>query len=307
MEDDGESYPEALWFLMQHSDDPKRRAMALTCYCDDSGSHEESTFAVVGGIVMDKKRFIGLHHRWYDILREFRLDKIHMREFVRPSGRYCTLPREMKIALFNSVSSAILEFKFYSISAAVPQVEFKRLLSQEIYREFMGAYALAFVPAYSANNYVGQATGYVNRMAYLIDKGSNHHHEQLNGAHTAILHTEKKLGWDFTGAMAADLDDRVYALQAADVIAWTHHRKLDSQEFGPEFEPLRKLIEWKVSIPGGTKLHIPMEVPLEGVEVFAKGVHAFIDTMDGILPSWKEIIASHMQAQTTDLKEIENS
>jgi hypothetical protein len=291
---------------MQHSDDPKRRAMVLTCYCDDSGSHEESTYAVVGGIVMDKRRYIGLHQKWYEILKEFRIDKIHMQDFVRPHGRYCTMSHEMKIALFNSVSSAILDFKFYSISAAVPQIELKRLLSEKISHEFMGAYALAFIAAYSANNYVGQATGYLNRMAYLIDKGSDHHHEQLNGAHTAILHAEKKLGWNFTGAMAADLDDHLCALQAADVIAWTHHRKLESQDFGDDFQPLLKLLDWKVSnSTGTTKLHIPMEVPVAGVEVFAKGVHSFIEAVGG-LPSWEQIIANHVQAQVDDVKEIRN-
>ncbi len=106
---------------MQHSDDPKRRATAMTCYCDDSGSHEESKYAAVGGIIMDKKRFVALHFRWYEILKEFRLDKIHMKEFSRPYGKHCTMRREMKIALFESVADAILEFKIYSVSATIPQ------------------------------------------------------------------------------------------------------------------------------------------------------------------------------------------
>jgi hypothetical protein len=106
------------------------------------------------------------------------------------------------------------------------------------------------------------------------------------------------MGWSFTGAIAADVDDYNYGLQAADVIAWTHHRKVESENFGHEgeFEPLRKLIEWKIEFQGRTKLHIPMEIPSNGVEFFAERMKAFIDVY-GDLPSWKEILASHAKAQ----------
>jgi hypothetical protein len=100
--------------------------------------------------------------------------------------------------------------------------------------------------------------------------------------------------------MAADLDDHVYALQAADVIAWTHHRKLESPAFGSDFEPLRRLIDWKTEFEGKTKLHIPMDIPIEGVEVFAKGVHAFIETVGG-LPTWENMLAAHAKAQVGDV------
>ena len=232
-----------------------------------------------------------MHHKWYGILKDFRLDKIHMKDFVRPNGRYCTLPNEMKIALFTSVADAILEYKFYSVSAAVPQVDYKRLLSEQVYRKFIGAYALAFLSLYCVNNYVGQSTGYVRRMSYLIDKGSDHHHEQLNGAHTTILRTEEKQGWSFTGPMTADLDDNNYALQAADVVAWTHHRKLESEDFGAEFQPLARLIEQKVPLRDRIKLHLGLEIPLKGVEFFAERVNLFIGTM-GKLPTWEEMLAS---------------
>jgi hypothetical protein len=276
---------------VQRSDDTEKRA-ALTCYCDDSGSHEESKFAVVGGIVLDRKRFVAMHHRWYEILKDFRLSKIHMKDFVRPGGCHCTLPAEMKIALFTSVTDAILEYKFYSVSAAVPQIDYKRLLSERVYRKFIGAYALAFLSLYCVNNYVGQSTGHLKRMAYLIDKGSDHHHEQLHGAHTAILRAEEKQGWSFTGAMAADSDDNNYALQAADVIAWAHHRKLESQDFGAEFQPLMRLLEQKVPVAERIKLHLGLDIPLEGVEFFAGRVNYFIGSL-GKIPTWEEMLASH--------------
>jgi hypothetical protein len=113
--------------------------MALTCYCDDSGTHRESTYAVVSGIVMKKDGFLGLCEDWSEILREFRIEKIHMTDFVRPFGRYCSMPSEMKIALFTSVAKIILERKSYSISSAVSQRDFDDFVPIEAAREFMGA------------------------------------------------------------------------------------------------------------------------------------------------------------------------
>jgi hypothetical protein len=128
---------------MQQSDDPNRKLAVLTCYCDDSGSHEESKMAVVGAVVMSKEVFIDFCREWQRILKEFRIDKVHMADFVRPHGRYCTMPPEMKHALCTSVGYAISYFKAYSISAAVPNADCKRLLSKVVYRHFMGPYALA--------------------------------------------------------------------------------------------------------------------------------------------------------------------
>ena len=166
---------------MQQSDDPHRKLAVLTCYCDDSGSHEESKVAVVGALVMKKEAFINFCGEWERILREFRIDKIHMADFVRPYGRYCAMAHEMKHALCMSIAYAISEFKAYSISAAVPQDGYKELLSTEIYRQFMGPYALAFTVVASVNISLGKETGLVHRIAYLVDKGNKNHHEQLQG------------------------------------------------------------------------------------------------------------------------------
>lgn len=82
---------EALWFLMHHSDDPRKLSPALTCYCDDSGSHDEANVAVVGAILMNKPRSIEFHCDWQKILKEFRVKSIHMQDFVRPYERYSAM------------------------------------------------------------------------------------------------------------------------------------------------------------------------------------------------------------------------
>jgi hypothetical protein len=110
---------------MHSLDGPSALALPLTCYCDDSGSHDESAAAVVGTVLTNKEQFIGIDREWTKIKREFRIDGIHMADFVRPYGRYCTMPPEMKIALFTSVARAINENKICSVASGVPQVEFR--------------------------------------------------------------------------------------------------------------------------------------------------------------------------------------
>jgi hypothetical protein len=281
---------------MQQSDDPRRRGVALTCYCDDSGSHEQSKISVVGGLLLVKDRFISLCGQWEGVLHEFKIDKIHMRDFIRPHGKYSSMAPEMKKALFTSVANIINHHKIYSVSAAIPQAEYRTLLTPKICREFMGPYALAFMVITVINRMAVALTDYDCRTAYLVDKGSEHHHEQLNGAHTVIVHIEKREGEAFTGSITSDFDDNNFALQAADVVAWTYHRKLESPEFGNEFEPLLPIVEYQFKIsPTKTKLHLSLDVPLSGVELFASLVNRWL-TYEGPLPTWQELTDSARMA-----------
>ena len=282
---------DSLWFLMHHSDDPKRLSLAVTCYSDDSASHEESEWVVVGGVVMNKPNFIHFNSQWEILLKEFRLDFLHMTDFIRPYGRYSAMHREMKIALFTSVTKHINDHKTYSISVAVLQKEFKALLSMEVYRKLMGPYALAFLIVIMANCELATITKYGDRIAYLVDKGSSHHHEQLNGAHSLIIEWEKHMGRiSKTGAIAFDYDDRVSALQAADVVAWTFHRKQELLEFGDEFSPLLKLFEDHVTpLRKDTPPHVALPIPKEGVQMFADSINSWIHNYKE-MPSFRELI-----------------
>jgi hypothetical protein len=147
---------------MHHSDDPRKLSIAVTCYCDDSGTHDQAEIAVVGATVMNKARFIEFNIDWEKILREFRIDKVHMTDFVRPHGRYCSMGKEMKKALFTSVAKTINSKKTYSISIAVPQADYKSLLSNRVCHELMGPYAMAFFSIVMTNRECSKVWGYNN-------------------------------------------------------------------------------------------------------------------------------------------------
>jgi len=131
-------------------------------------------------------------------------------------------------------------------------------------------------------------TNYKSRIAYLIDKGSQHHHEQMDAAHTVLLGWEKMRGLTHSniGPLTQDLDDNNNALQAADVIAWMYHRTLESPDFAAELAPLLDILKEFQTTPAGKKAfpHIKLEVPKDGIEVFSNGINAWIGE-NGEIPS----------------------
>jgi hypothetical protein len=290
---------EELWFLMHHSFDPRRFALALTCYCDDSGSHYEAKVAVVGATVMNRPRFIEFSETWSKILHEFRIPKVHMQDFIRPYGRHASMNYEMKLALFTSVAKAINSKKAYSLSVAVPQADYRSFFSGGVCRELMGPYAMAFFTTVLLNREICiKFSNKTRRVAYLIDKGSKRHHEQLQAAHTVILQVENSRGENYTGAMAADLDDHNNALQAADVIAWSYHRQLNSGELADEFAPLRSIFrESQASgLPDAVRPHIKLKVPKRGIAIWARMINRWISN-NGKTPTWEQLAFSPRRKQ----------
>jgi hypothetical protein len=280
---------------MHHSDDPRHSSPALTCYCDDSGSHDQAKETVVGAVLMSRPRFIEFNEDWIKMLKEFKLISIHMQDFVRPHGRHCTMPKEMKKALFTTVAKNINRYKSYSISVGVPQADYKSMLSPAVCRGLMGPYAMAFFCIVLGNRTASMIRHYNNRIMYLVDEGNQHHHDQLHAAHTVMLWLEKNRGERYTGDMKSDFDDNNNALQAADVVAWVDHRIRESGEPGEEFSPLLNVLK-ESQIPARedgavSRPHIKLNIPPDGIAVFAKIINDWINNC-GDLPTWDNLMNS---------------
>jgi len=280
---------------MHRSRDPRKMSLALTCYCDDSGSHDDSEFAVVGAVLLSKPRFIDFQPEWGKLLKEFRIDKLHMADFVRPYGKHCTMKPEMKKALFTTVAKIINRYKRYSLSIGIRREDFNFVLSKDVSDTLIGPYGLAFFSAVILNKDASIIWKLNNRIAYLVDVGRKNLHQQMTAAHAVEIQLEQSRGEDLTGAMASDSDDRVYALQAADAIAWTYHRELVSPDsFGEEFEPLKNIfIKTEVGYPTRVEwhVHIKLHIAKEGIAIFARMINDYIKN-HGAIPTWKDLIAA---------------
>ena len=241
-----QSYAEEIWFLLHHSEDTARRTLTVTSYMDDSGTDDNSNIAFIGGTLMNRSGFLSFEGYWNRILHDYRLDSIHMTDFVRPYGRHIGMGQEMKLSLFSDVTKQINDHKIYSVAIGVAQADYRSLLSQHVHRRLIGPYGLAFLSAGVLNGCAAEWSEYRGTIAYLVDRG--HFEDQILGAHGLLVDIEKKLDKKdepavHTGAIAFDTDDNNVAIQAADVIAWASRRNEEPGGLSGEFDPLRGIFE----------------------------------------------------------------
>src|ERR1022692_1046571 len=90
----------SLWWVMHQSDDESRQAAVVTCYLDESGTHEGAPIAVVGGLLLNKARFGALDGGWDSMLAAHSIPPpLHMNEFRRPDGRLADVSNDSRRAL----------------------------------------------------------------------------------------------------------------------------------------------------------------------------------------------------------------
>lgn len=258
---------------MHHSEDPERKSAAVTCYCDDSDS---DTLAFIGGPVFNRWSFLRFNEEWAWTLDYFKIDFIHMNDFVRPHGKYAGMYPELKLALFTRLTKAIRHNRVYSISLAIPKTDFKELIAPDISRELMQPYTMAFFMAVMLNNAVTKVHSFDDRVAYLVDHGK--FEKQLLDAHRLVLEWERVTGeFSHTGSMSFAHDDKENALQAADVITWSARRRREAGTLDGEFAPLQKLLEDQIDIEKRkVRPHFEIIMPRDGIERFARGIVSWI-------------------------------
>ena len=228
---------------MHHSDDPKRACVVFDCYVDDSGTHEQSDIVVLGGIMVDRANFTRFDEKWRPMLHRYRIDSLHMTDFVRPHGKHIGMLPELKIALFTEAVAIINARKVFSISVVVSHAPYRESVPIDIYREHAAPYTSAFIYLARFNAVHADHSNHPDRIAYLVDE-TRTFGEQIRRAHALVKAWEHSHGSGVirTGALAFDSDDNVSALQAADLIAWSARRELSGDGLLNEFAPLKEVL-----------------------------------------------------------------
>ena len=203
---------------------------------------------------------------------------LHMTDFVRPYGKHIGIHYELKLALFAELCKIINKYKVYSLSVAIPQVEFDARMPENVRQELLGPYALAFFCLALLNQGIGRQVRSKDLIAsYLVDHGCAYP-EQLLKAHANIQRAElvsRRLSR--TAALGFDTNDRVVALQAADLIAWSARRREVYGDLKDEFAPLKEVL--LKDLPGNgihTASHQHVLIPGDGVEMFAAPIREWI-------------------------------
>jgi hypothetical protein len=237
-------YIHSLWWLMHHSTDRRRSAVALAHYIDDSGISLKQPHAVIGGPVFLQRDFSSFHYEWDRILALHNVKgPIHMREFGRPHGRFAYLSDEQRCSLFHDLVYLINRRKAWSLTVEIDHLDFQQYFPQSKFKKLFGVAPLAFIWCMALNNsIVEENKEAVSKVSYVIAKSD--FNTAILDCHEFIESYEKTTERNHTGSITFDNPANVNALQAADMIAWANRRKVAGLPFDSGFDALELLTRY---------------------------------------------------------------
>jgi Protein of unknown function (DUF3800) len=214
----------------------------IRCYLDESGTHESSPTAVVGGLLLSDENFFWLDVVWRKILASHGVTPpVHMREFG-PYGRFENISDAARESLLTDLVLAINRYKTISIAATLTTEQYwKAFADIKVERgKAFSVYGACFVLLAYMNGVQAKDQRYSPLIPFVLDCG-NAFKYQIVGAHAAMLRIQETTPYN-VGCLGFDNDERLAALQAADVVSWSVRRRLSGQ-FNNGFDPLPGLFD----------------------------------------------------------------
>lgn len=236
---------------MHHeSDHPDLETAALRMYADESGGDDPGTpHAVVGGMLISRKRFLEFEDQWDELLRGHGVEPpLHMKEFGK-DGRFANLSACCRKQLIDEAVSLITIYRVGSISISLSNSDFKKNFPAKGRKKF-GVYGMCFSLFVMATHGAAKSNHYTERIPYILDDGNPHKHHVLV-AHSNIMKLQRA-GEEFNvGSLTLD-DDAVWGmLQAADLISWGARRRASALPIAKPFESINKIFRAKCHIEDG--------------------------------------------------------
>ena len=235
--------------MHRESDNADLETAALRIYADESGGDDPGTpHAVVGGMLISRKRFLEFEDQWDKLLLGHGVQPpLHMKEFGK-DGRLGKMSRCCRKELIDEAVSLIRLYRVGSISISLSNAEFKKHFSKQI-RDKFGVYGMCFTLFAMATDQAAKHNRYADRIPYILDDGNPYKHHVV-AAHSNMLALQRA-GHDFhVGSLTLD-DDAVWGmLQAADIISWGARRRASALPLGRAFESINKLFTDSSHIEG---------------------------------------------------------
>ncbi|MGB8873732.1 MAG: DUF3800 domain-containing protein [Desulfobaccales bacterium] len=232
-------YLEHLWFVMQHSDDPERLTLAVSCYLDESGIDQHNPHAVVAGIVFRRERFIRFDSDWNDILSKFKIDPpIHMKEFGK-HGRHGHLDYPTRNELFTELAYIINRYKILSVAITLNHEQYSNMLSDKTKKE-VSLYGLCFMLCAHQCFAMASFNHYYGNMAFLMEEG-NECAGHVRRAHKWMMQMRKEGATYISNGSLTFEPKELSPLQAADIIAWGVRRTAGNVPIIKGYEPITNI------------------------------------------------------------------
>ena len=260
--------------------------MPLKAYYDDSGTDAASQVTVLAGPVMSEQAFVEFEEKWSLLLESYEIPHpLHMKDFSG-GGKHSSLSFGTKRELFGKAAGIINQYKLFSVSIGIPQVLFDSLLPKKVRKRQFGPYVLAFISAVLVNKaLLDKSKLYGKRtISYLVDDGCAGK-GQLLEAHSVVVGAGVgKRKFRHTGSITFDTDDRVSALQSADMVAWAARRRAVCGPLTGAFAPLEEVLS-----EAQEERHKHIDISEEGVQQFTTPIKNWL-IFNGEMPSLRDII-----------------
>lgn len=177
-------------------------------YADESGGDDPGTpHAVVGGMLITRKRFLEFEDQWDKLLQGHGVQPpLHMKEFGK-NGRFGNMSAWCRKELIDEAVGLISLYRVGSISISLSNEEFKKNFSSQI-RDKFGVYGMCFTLFAMAAHEAAKKNNYTERIPYILDDGNPYKHHVV-AAHSNML-AFQRAGHDFNvGSLTLD-DDAVW-------------------------------------------------------------------------------------------------
>ncbi len=228
-----------------------KSAPAVHCYLDESATDGSTQIAVVGGIVTNSSLLKGLDSEWMAMITDYPAlpSGIHMKDFGR-DGPLRNMPLADRLSLFERAVSIIEKHSIYTLATTLEYRRYQALLPDEV-KSVMSMYAMTFMGCVIANREIALNKGLISPIAYKMDSG-NPYAKHVCDAHLGILRIQDNYPMN-VGSLDFEDDEKVPALQAADLICWASRRKATDGSFKRGYRNLEALLS--------SKIHIAIELP----------------------------------------------
>jgi len=214
--------------------------MIVTCYLDESATDGGTPKAVVGGLQMNESHFMGFDSEWREMLCKFSLSAIHMKDFGAHGAR-AQVPIDKRRAIFHRAVQIIADHNICTMAVTVDNAQFRSILPNVI-RQNVSLYSLAFMGCVVGNHLIAKANGYAQRVSFVMDTG-NPYAKQVLWSHAALTEVQKDGHFLNLGSITFDDDERLSALQAADIICWAVRRRATGYPLHNGFEPIKEILD----------------------------------------------------------------
>jgi hypothetical protein len=214
-----------------------RLLIALQGYFDDSGTHDDSKVAVVGGYVSTEEQWSLFDVEWQKALDEFGIEHFHTTDFANKAPPYDEWKDDLRYRRFAQLGGIVNTHAIASVACAIPVESFNRCMSPKAKDYVGGPYGLAAFCVFGETSTMFDDWP-SSKVAYILEAGTAGFHQVSKIFSETMRRPADREMLKLHSITVADKD--VLPLQAADMVAYEiykhYPRQLGIEDRRPRIE-----------------------------------------------------------------------